>query len=244
MKTNEVTVTYYAEHTDDPRTWTSPHPSFDVAKFNRELERRGGLVGSVPRFRLRWAGGQEEYLIESYDTLEGYLYRDADGKEHMVSCNDTEFEFPDGSIPVPQFETHNVFIPRWVIEEYREPFYQKLWFVEKLERFGYESGRVDVRSYYREPAEMDLRMVEQYVRALNTLTADDIRNGVERQKELELRDAARQKEEFIDDFAEDTAKYLTDGVPNSEKFYPATTAPKTGGILEYSKKLIKEHNKK
>lgn len=241
MRQNEIQVTYYAEHTDDPATWKSPHPSFDVAKFNRELERRGGLIGSVPRFRLRWAGSEPEYLIESYDTLEGYIYRDGDGKECFVSVNDTDFEFPEGSVPAPHFETHNVYIPRWVIEEYRGPFYQKLWFVERLERFGYESGRVDTRSYYREPSEMDIRMVEQYVRALMTLTADDIRNGLERQKELEAREDARRREEFIDDFAEETAKALTDGIPNPEKFYPTTSAI---NIREHSKQLIKEHNEK
>lgn len=240
MRQNEITVTYYAEHTDDPKSWGSPHPSFDVAKFNRELERRGGLIGSVPRFRLRWAGDLPEYLLESYDTLEGYIYR-IDGKEHFVSVNDTEFEFPDGTVPAPHFETHNVYTPRWVIEEYREPFYQKLWFVERLERLGYESGRVDVRSHYREPSEMDCRMIEQYVRVSATLTADDIRAGLERQKELEAREDLRRREEFIDDFAEETAKALTDGIPNSEKFYPTQTAI---NIRDHSKQLIKEHNEK
>lgn len=242
MDAKTVTNTFYKEHTDDPRSWLSPRPAFDVEKFQKELERRGGTIGSIPRFRLRWAGECDEYIIEEYDTLEGYFYRDEKGIEHHVSASDTEFEFPEGAIPAPNFESHKVFIPRWVIEEYHGPFYAKFWTVQELEQTGYESGRVDIMSYYRAPSEVDLKMIEQYAYLQDHLNADDIRNGIEVQKALQDKQRYEERAEMIDEITEETAKALTDGIPNSTRF--AFNPSNQFDIKDYSNRVMEAHNNK
>lgn len=242
MAERTITNTFYKEHTDDPRTWLSPRPAFDVEKFQKEIEWRGGSVGSVPRFRLRWAGECDEYVIEEYDTCEGYFYRDKNGIEQYVSAADTEFEVPDGCVLAPHFESHKVFIPRWVIEEYIEPFYHKFWTVQGLEQTGYESGRVDMISHYREPSEIDIKIIEEYIYLRERLNDDDIDRGLAMQNELQARQKANDREEMINEMAEDTVKALTDGMPNAKKFtFNATTR---FDIKDYSNKVMEAHNNK
>ncbi len=242
MKKNEISVTYYAEHTDDPKSWASPRPSFDLEKFNKELVKRTGMVGTIPRYRCRWAGELEQYLLEEYQTLEGYHYRE-NGIDKFVSVKEVDFEFPDGSIPSPHFETHLVFVPRFVLEEYDGHLgYNKLWFVERLKKSASEFGRVDMVSTYREPAEIDIRMVEELRYQRDHLNADDIRNGLARQKELEERRVAHEENEFKAEIASEVEKALVDGLPNASKF--AINPNLKFDIKQHTKNLIKEHDKK
>lgn len=177
---NDTNITYYAEHTDSPDTWSSPRPAFDVEKFNRKLEQTGGLVGSVPRFRLRWAGEIDEYALEEWQNHIGYLYRE-NGVEKYVSKDDVDFEFPEGAIWAPRFETIKNYIPRWVVEEYTEPFYTKCWYVEELRRLESKAGRVEWLSSYREPGARDLEWAAGKRYKDETLTTTDIAAGLERE---------------------------------------------------------------
>ncbi len=237
---NTINVTYYAEHTDDPKSWASPKPDFDLDKFNRKLERRGGSVGSVPRFRCRWAGDKDEYILEVYDDLTGYTYL-KDGKEQFVPCTDLDFEFPDGALVTPYFETNKVFIPRFVVEEYTEPFYHKAWMVENVESIGEQSGRIDVRSHYREPSEIDLKMAEHLSYLRTHLTPKQIADGIAAQNAREQAGKDTKNLEFIEQCAEDFVEAITDGIPNapthdfSRKFSDKY-------IKEYSDALTREHN--
>lgn len=212
MSTSKVHQTFYAEFTDDPKTWASPRPAFDVDKFNRELERRAGMIGSVPRFRLRWAGDTDDYILENCYKQTGYTYL-MDGKECFVPITNLDFEFPENAVIAPFFETHKIFTPRWVIEEYRNPFYEKAWFVELVEKTGEEYGRVDVMSHYREPSERDIQMAEHLNYLRNTLNEDDIRNGIERMNALEAKEKEMLRADMIDDMAEGVCEALTDGIP-------------------------------
>lgn len=209
--TNKVHQTFYAEFTDDPKTWASPRPAFDADKFNKELERRAGTIGSVPRFRLRWAGNLDEYLLENCFVHTGYTYI-VDGKEVFVLATQLDFEFPDGAVVAPFHETHKIFTPRWVIEEYKEPFYEKAWMVELVEKTGEEYGRVDLLSHYREPSERDIQMAEHLNHLRETLNDDDIRNGIERMNALEAKEKQERRAEMIDEIAEDVCEALTDGI--------------------------------
>lgn len=234
MNNNHVHVTYYAEHTDSPSSWASPRPCFDVEKFNKELEKRCGCIGSVPRFRLRWAGEIDEYIIEDYDILIGYAYRE-DGVEKFVSCTDKDTEIPSDAITIPISENCKVFTPRFVIEEYREPWYHKAWFVEEVEKTGFESGRHDVLSHYREPSETDIQMCEHLARLRRTLTDEEIAAGMEALQAQEAAEAALRREEFVDDLTEETVRALTDGIPNAPEF---NWKPNNMNIKDYSRAVI------
>jgi hypothetical protein len=242
MDPRTVTVTTYAEHTDDPKSWASPRPSFDVEKFQKELTRRGGSMGSVPRFRLRWAGEADEYILEEFDVLTGYIYVEG-GAEKFVSTSQGDFELPDGAVWSPKYEHTNIFLPRWVIEEFDGLFYQKFWVVQQLEQTGYQSGRVDLLSHYRAPAEADLKVIEGYVHKLDNLTFDEVRNSFERDAKQKEKDAKARKDELVDDFAEGFAQLATDGVKNPTKF-GFDPKLKNFDIKTYSKNLLKEHNEK
>lgn len=212
MSANAIHQTFYAEFkAGNPSSWSSPRPAFDVEKFNRELERRAGVVGSVPRFRLRWAGEHDEYVIDDGYMLTGYTYM-VDGKEVFVSATQTDFEFPDGAMIAPFFETHKIFTPRWVIEEYQGFLYEKAWFVELVETMGEEYGRVDVLSHYRQPAERDIQMAEHLTHLRETLTDADIRDGIEKMNAMDVKEKAERKAEMVDEIAEDFAKAITDDI--------------------------------
>lgn len=244
LRQNEITNTTYAEHTDDPATWASPRPDFDVNGFNRKLERIFGCVGSVPRFRLRWAGEHDEYVIEELSELTGYIYV-IDGKENFVSCKDLDFEFPEGAAIAPHFEERKIFIPRWVIEEYRGGMYHKLWTVELLKTTGIEYGRRDVTSYYRQPSQTDLDLLAGYCRVSATASADDIRNGIERAVELDRKRQADIQAEIRAEMDEDEMKAMRDGIPGASKKYGYNpNALKGFNIISHSKDLVRDHNKK
>jgi hypothetical protein len=239
-----VHVTTYAEFTDDLRSWKSPRPDFDVARFNKELEKRAGTIGSVPRFRLRWAGECAEYIIEEGLVLTGFMYL-KDGIETFVPLSDKDFEFPDKSIPAPFYEDLKVFTPRWVIEQYipDRVAYEKAWFVQEVSQTVAEGegGRVDVMSYYREPAEIDIQMATQVTYLNTTLRQSDITDGLNKLKQLQERAEFRKKEEFVDEIAQETVRAFTDGFAAKPILFDMG---KKFNIREYSKKKIEEHNAK
>lgn len=244
QKKNTVKNVMYAEHTDDPKTWASPMPDFDLAGFNKELERRCGTIGSLPRFRCVWAGHHEEYLLEEFDVHTGWVYKDSEGREQFVSANDGDFEFPDKCFPAPAFDTQKYFIPRWAIEEFdgTEPFYRKLFVIEKAVKIGEQSGRIDVLSHYRPPAEDVIQALEHLAYLRQTLTPADIAAGLARLDHAEALATAERQREFENEIAEETAKALTDGLPNAKSF---SFNPKhVFDIKQYSKNLLKEHNSK
>jgi hypothetical protein len=246
MKHNEVTVTEYSEHTEDPATWRSPRPDFDLDKFNRELVRRCGMIGDNPRFRLVWGGERQEYLIEEIEEHVGYDYRH-DGKDYYVSRADETFEFPEGAVITPRYKAHEVFTPRWIIEEFRTfgpfpNFYHKAWAVEEVEVIGKQAGRVDLLSFYRQPSEVDMQMCENLARKRDTLTDADIKAGVHHVQLMEEMEKTNNRAEFVNDIAEETAKALTDGLPNAKRF--AFNHKLQFDIRKHSENLIKEHDSK
>jgi hypothetical protein len=239
---NDVHVTYYAEHTNDPKTWASPRPDFDLAKFNAELEKRAGSIGSVPRFRVRWAGEHDEYILEDYDEIVGYAIFH-NGVESYLSAKDGEAEIPEGALVTPRYENFKVFTPRFVIEEYREPFYHKAWFVENVEKIAEQNGRFDILSRFRRPAEIDLQMAEQLAYLRRNLTDAEIAAGISKMQAEEVALKAEQRAEFVDEMAEETAKALTDGIPGAKEFnWKKTFSPNY--IQDYSRALIQEHDRK
>lgn len=230
---NTITQTFYAEFTNDPKTWASPRPAFDVEGFNRELERVCGRIGSVPRMRLRWAGELDEYVIEEGYKVTGYSWVES-GEQRFVSCLNADFEFPDNAMITPVFENVKVFTPRWVIEEFDDGWYRKAWFIETLEKIGEENGRIDVLSRYRQPATIDLNMAQHLSYQREHLNADDIRNGLAREAAKAAADKKRRHDEFVDYVAEETAKALTDGLPNPVHF----DINHKFDIREYSRKKL------
>ena len=222
---NPVHQTFYAEFTDDPSSWPSNRPSFDVQKFNQELERRTGCIGTVPRFRLRWAGELDEYILEEGYRTKGYQWME-NGEMRFVSALNGDFETPDGAIISPVFEDVKVFTPRWVIEEYDGEFlYKKAWFIELVEKIKEEYGRIDLLSHYRQPSERDIQMCEQLAYLRKTLTPADIAKGIAELNEIKVKEKAERKAEMIDDMAEDVAKALSDPAPNTIYSIPSVTGP-------------------
>jgi hypothetical protein len=239
---NAITVTEYAEHTDDPKSWKAERPSFDVKRFNAELEKRTGCIGSVPRFRCVWGPDSPAYYLDSHDELKGYNYRE-NGVDKFVSCKDVDFEFPDNAVITPAFESIDIFIPRWGIEEYRDGQYVRLYTVEDVEFVGDgEGGRVDLLSRYREPSEFDIQRCQGYASILDKLTPADM----EARKVAEARQKAKSKadkrEALVTDIQEETVKALTDGLPNATKF--GYNPNLRFDIRKHTDNVIKEHDSK
>jgi hypothetical protein len=240
-----VHVTTYPEYTTDHKTWKSPRPAFDVERFNKELEKRAGCIGTIPRFRLRWAGEHAEYIVDEGLVHTGFSYI-VDGKENFVPLTEPDFEFPDDALLInPFYEDFKVFTPRWVIEEYQPEAlaYWKAWFVEEIsqEVAEGEGGRIDVVSYYRQPAEIDLQMAERLNYLRNSLNQDDIANGLAELKKLSDRAQARKKDEFVNEIAEETARAFTDGIAAKPINFDLG---KNFDIREHTKKKIEEFNAK
>jgi hypothetical protein len=241
-----IHITSYAEfRDDDPSTWKSPRPSFDVNKFNAELERRGGVVGhSLPRFRLKWAGEDDEYILETFLLHTGYTYI-VDGAEHFVSRADEEFELPDGVVWAPRHEHTSIFTPRWVIEEWDpdQARYVKSWFIQTItqEVQKDKGGRIDVLSRYREPAEIDLQMAEHLSHLRLNLNQDDINAGLTELAKLKARAEEAEKEEFVDEIAHETVKALTDGIPAKPILFDIG---KSFNIRDHTNKKLEEYNSK
>lgn len=210
---SKVRQTFYTEYTDDHKTWGSPRPAFNVTKFNDDLERQAGCIGSIPRFRLRWAGELDDYIIERGLMLTGYVYF-KDGIETFVPVTDINFEFPDDAIPAPYFEDVKVFTPRWVIEEYQEGLlrYEKAWFCETLRQEIEESGLIDLYSTYRAPAQIDIDMAVRLAYLRRTLNEDDIRNGLDEIAKLAAKASADNEQQLKDEISEVVQQGLTDGV--------------------------------
>lgn len=242
MSTAVRVITYAEYDTDDPRRWRSPQPEFDLDKFNRELERRGGTIEGRPRFRCVWAGNREEYLIQEYQELTGYVYRQ-DGKEHFVSCKDVDFEFPDDVVPAPHFETHKVFIPRYAIEELKRGnfLYEKAWTVDFTEEISAEFGKIEVKSVYREPAEIDLERAEKLAFLRDHLTDEQIAAGIKQRAAVSAIRRAQQRQELKQTIEDDAERGFRDGIPGANRSF--NWKPKAQGILDLSKTIIREHDK-
>lgn len=239
MNTNHITVTHYAEHTDDPGSWGSPRPGFDLAAFDRELGRRGGSVRTVPRFRCVWGGDADAYLIDEHAELKGYEYR-ANGETRFVPCSRLDFEFPDGAVVTPVFDEIKIFTPRFIVEEFREGWYRKLWAVEEVEIVSEAYGRVDLLSHYREPAEIDLQMAEGYARAADSLTPADFEAMRIASARAKAKAAADRKAALAAEIAEETVRALTDGLPHATRF--GFDPNLRFDIRRHTKNLIKEHD--
>jgi len=239
MKQNELTNTAYVEfETDDRTKWRSPRPAFDVRHFNRQLKHKTGTINDVPRFRLRWAGECDEYIIEEYDTILGYSYRDDKGIERIEL---TPEAVPTDKVAVPVYEYTKVRVPRWVIEEFRDGIYQKAWFIEEVEILQKEYGRVDLLSHYREPSERDLEMARHLAFLRQHLSDADIAAGLEMLRERDNKERQAVKAEIRDEMIHDAQKVLIDGSPNAAKF--GFDPNLRVDIHAHSKALIKEHNK-
>lgn len=240
---NAITVTEYHEHTDDPTSWKAEsRPSFDLKKFNEQLEKRAGCIGSVPRFRCVWGPESPAYYLDSHDVFTGYQYVD-NGETRFVSNTDLDFEFPDGAIVTPVWDTIDIFIPRWGIEEYQDGQYVRLYVVEDVELAGEgDGGRIDLLSRYREPSEFDINRVQGYASILDKLTPADM----EARKVAEARAKAQAKQDkreaLVSEIQEETVKALTDGLPNASKF--GYNPNLRFDIRKHTENLIKEHDLK
>lgn len=225
--------TIYAEFTEDPASWSCERPSFDADAFNLELERAGGYIGSVPRFRLRWCGKVDDYCIEEFPILTGYTYRE-DGLEKFVSCTELTFEFPKGSVPAPRFELTKVYIPRWVIEEYQEPFYSGVRYIEWLELVEEKAGHVTWLSRYREPLQKDLDIIKGALQLGANLTQADIQAGILKESEQRSKIDTNARIELKEETKYQATKMLYDGVPE----------PKMISLPSEIKSLAKEQRAK
>lgn len=232
MLNNETSETIYAEHTEDPRSWSSPRPSFDVEKFNREIELRGGLIGSVPHFRVKWAPDDDAYLLDENAFLVGYTFIE-DGKERFVSCAQRDFEFPDEAVVLPRYEYQKCFIPRWVIEQFVDGSYTAAWYIEEIELVSQQAGHKILMSRYCEPSEVDLQIAAgtRYMGA--TLTAEDITKGLATRNARRIKDYTDKKEEIRQDNHHWANKYAKDGVPS-----PVFSIPLKPEIKNISKEQI------
>jgi hypothetical protein len=211
-----VYSTTYPEYTPDPKSWRAERPAFDVDRFNKDLERRGGCIGSIPRYRVVWGGNNPDYIVDEILKHTGYTYI-VDGQEHFVSNKNVDFEFPDNALLINPFhEDFKAFLPRWIVEQYKADSlgYEKAWIVQEMskELTDGEGGRIDCISYYREPSEIDLQMAEKLTYLNLTLNQDDIRNGLAEIEALKQRAEARKKAEFVDEIAHEFAKGFTDGI--------------------------------
>lgn len=239
---NKIRVKFYAEHRENNiPSWRSPQPDFNLARFQAELVRRTGRIGSVDRYRVRWAGDKEEYLLEDFDVQTGWIIYE-NGQETFVSMDDGDYKIPDKALTAPFYENCKVFTPRFVIEEYKEPFYQKAWFIESLEEIKEENGKIDVLSYYREPSETDLQMAEHLRHLQDTLTTEEIETGVQRLKAAAEKEKQNYKEEFIDECAEDFVAAITDGIENKNTVRVFSN-DSNFNIAEHSRKIIEAHTR-
>lgn len=237
---NQVHVREYAEFTDDPRTWNSPEPAFDLEKFNKRLAEVGGRSGSRPRYRCRWAGKLPEYLIEDFDEQTGWTWRE-DGVDKFASVKDGEAVVPRDAIVAPFYENFKVFTPRYVIEELRsDGIYQFLCWIETVEKVSEEFGRVNLLSRYREPSQIDLDLVKAHRYQRDHLSAGDIQKGLDAQKMRTEKEKLSRREEFVDQCAEDFVEAITDGIPNAKEIDEKVYSPDY--IREYSKALMEKHN--
>lgn len=225
MGKDATSETIYAEHSEDPDSWKSPRPSFDVEKFNRELEKRGGTIGSVPRFRLKWAPDDDVYCLNEVAFWTGYTYTE-NGEEKFVPYTDKDFEFPDDAVVAPKYEYEKFYIPRWVVEQYHEGQYVLAWVIESVESVSERSGHKIVMSHYVEPAEHDLQLAEGARYLTETLTAEDIAKGLAVRQAVKAKDYRDKKQEIKDDNAYWAEKYLKDGVPDRIISIPAQVVPK------------------
>jgi hypothetical protein len=155
----------------------------------------------------------------------GWEYTDpATGKKRFVSRLAGDFELPDGAIATPRMKSHKVYIPRFIVEEYKVTgphpgLYHKCWEVAEVKVEREHAGRVDLASHYREPAEVDVQMCAHLARLRDTLTEEEIRKAVEQQKASQAAEKARLREEMVDEIAHETAKALTDGIPGASTKY-------------------------
>lgn len=217
--------TIYAEHTEAPESWCSPRPSFDVEKFNQELEKRGGTIGSVPRFRLKWAPDDDAYCLNEVAFWTGYTYAE-NGEEKFVSNTQTDFEFPDDAVVAPKYEYEKFYIPRWVVEQYHEGSYALAWVIERVESVSEQSGHKVVMSHYVEPAEHDLQLAEGARYLGETLTAEDIAKGLAKRNAQKAKDYQDKKRDIKEDNAYWADKYMRDGVPDRVISIPKQVVPK------------------
>jgi hypothetical protein len=235
---NEVHVTYYAEHTDSPDTWSSPSPSFDIERFQRDITRRTGTIDGKTRFRIRWAGDKEEFMLEDYDIQTGWIIYE-NGQERHVSMKHGDAAIPTTAIVAPFYENFKVFTPRFVIEELlADGLYHKCWFVETVKELGGENGRVDVLSSYREPSEMDLKMLEHLRYLRDSLSKEDIEKGVLAQKMREAAAKQNARDEMVDEMAEDFCRAITDGIPDAAP----VKSYNNFDIKRHSKGIMSAHN--
>lgn len=217
--------TIYAEHTEDPSSWDSPRPSFDVERFNHELEKRGGTVGSVPRFRLKWAPDDDTYCLNEVSFWTGYTYVE-DGEQKFVSNTQLDFVFPENAVVSPHYEYQKYYIPRWVVEQYTDGQYVLAWIIEQVEFVEERSGHKICKSHYVEPAEHDLQMAEGARYLGETLTPQDIAEGLAKRNEVRRKDYLEKKREIKEDNKYWADKYMRDGVPERVISIPKQVAPK------------------
>jgi hypothetical protein len=233
---NPVHVTYYAEHKeDDLSSWASPRPRFDMEKFQAELTRRCGQGHgvSLSKFRIRWAGEHQEYLLDEYDAHIGWQWTE-NGEQKYASCAEKDTAIPDGVLVAPVYDRKASYVPRFVIEEWRDGWYHKAWFVEVEKFIGEENGRIDVMSHYREPSELDLKRAEHLNYLRQHLTDEEIGEGLAQLETQRLAAQNTEKAERAEQYDEDFARLMMDGPTERKQF-------SVGGdfnIKEHSKEVV------
>lgn len=233
---NPVHVIYYAEHKDDDSsTWASPRPGFDMEKFQAEITRRCGNGDgvSLPKFRIRWAGEHQEYLLDEFDEIIGWQWMD-NGERKYASCAEKDTAIPDGVLVSPVYNKKTCYVPRFVIEEWRDGWYHKAWFVEIEKFLGEENGRIDLMSYYRDPSELDLKRAEHLNYLRQHLTDEQIQEGL---AALETQKVTARNNQQAETGAEDDEFFeraMRDGFKNPVQFSVGSEF----NIKDHSKEVV------
>lgn len=142
---------------DDPRKWGSPGiwhpPSFNVAKFQKRLNRICGTSDGKPIVRLVWAWRSREFFHTEFDGL---------GKPAKGEWR-AKYRFM--TVTLPNGDEVDISVPRWILEQRHEP--GQYWQTWQRSRYVYDpilGRRVDKRgepppdgwySYLRTIAEHD-----------------------------------------------------------------------------------------
>lgn len=210
-------------------------------RFEAEMKIIGGQKNGHDRFRIVW-GCSEEIYVEGFSSIEsgwylkyqlcttgkrlvGYKWGEG-GKNHFAKTLSGVPKHILTALPVYRME--QVGTPRWILEEWRDEGEQNGFFDSP----GYYFHRMIVAddqpdnpdTYlkpYREPGELDLEKLRHYVQLTASLTDEETKRGVEREREQEAKEAANltraRRESYTEAFvemAERAPKNLTVPTPD------------------------------
>ena len=247
----------YEFNLSDPQSWTKmPRPLLSKS-FIAETLKIGGLnkYGN-PRFKWSWGMSEEVYvegdkfiqsgwylkyeMCTTGNKLVGFRWQGDNGKLKFV---DDMRKIPHECLTaIPVYHREQVGTPRWVLEEWRDKgdcngvydldgYYFHRWIVAD----DMPAHPETLLKPYREPNQKDLEILAHYVQLTATLTDDDIRKGVEANKEIEAKAKAAKKELDKVEIDESIVQIMTDlptlNMPKPSKAAVAKAASRLNSYL-------------